>query len=136
MLTQFSGEGSTLAELGDFPSDVYPVGRLDKDSEGLLLLTNDKALNHFLLNPRYGHHRTYYVQVEGLIGLEALQQLQKGVVINVEGRDYKTKSARAMLMADIPDLPPATRRFGTGRTCQIVGSPLVSLRVKTVRYVR
>lgn len=79
MLKQFSGEGPTLATLGEFPKEVYPVGRLDKDSEGLLLLTDDKWLNHQLLNPRFGHQRTYYVQVEGIPTPEALAQLQVGV---------------------------------------------------------
>ena len=52
-----------------------PVGRLDYDSEGLLLLTNDKSLNHRLLHPSFAHEREYRVQVEGLITNEALQQL-------------------------------------------------------------
>ncbi len=75
VLTQFSGEGPTLASLGEFSKEVYPVGRLDKDSEGLLLLTDDKSLNHQLLNPRFAHQRTYYVQVEGIPTPEALSQL-------------------------------------------------------------
>jgi 23S rRNA pseudouridine2457 synthase len=81
VLSQFSGEGDTLSMLNDFPSDVYPVGRLDKDSEGLLLLTNDKRLNHLLLDPNYSHERTYWVQVEGQITDSALKELESGVKI-------------------------------------------------------
>lgn len=105
MLTQFSGEEYTLASLGDFPKEVYPVGRLDKDSEGLLLLTDDKRLNHQLLNPRFGHQRTYYVQVEGIPSPEALAQLQVGVTIQVDGKPYRTKPAVAKLLDPAPTLP-------------------------------
>lgn len=105
VLTQFSGEGPTLATLGEFPKEVYPVGRLDKDSEGLLLLTDDKSLNHQLLNPRFAHQRTYYVQVEGIPTLEALAQLQAGVTIQVDGKAYRTKPAVAKLLEDAPILP-------------------------------
>lgn len=105
VLCQFSGEGPTLASLGAFPHDVYPVGRLDKDSEGLLLLTDDKWLNHHLLNPRFGHQRTYYAQVEGIPTPESLKQLQSGVLINVDGNDYKTKPALAKILDPIPTLP-------------------------------
>jgi 23S rRNA pseudouridine2457 synthase len=105
VLTQFSGEGPTLATLGEFPKEVYPVGRLDKDSEGLLLLTDDKSLNHQLLNPRFAHQRTYYVQVEGIPTPEALAQLQAGVTIQVDGKAYRTKPAVAKLLEDAPILP-------------------------------
>ena len=105
MLTQFSGDEYTLASLGDFPKEVYPVGRLDKDSEGLLLLTDDKALNHQLLNPRFGHQRTYYVQVEGIPTPEALAQLQQGVTIQVDGMSYRTKPALVKLLDPAPILP-------------------------------
>ena len=105
MLTQFSGEGPTLATLGEFPKEVYPVGRLDKDSEGLLLLTDDKGLNHQLLNPRFAHQRTYYVQVEGIPTPEALAQLQAGVTIQVDGKGYQTKPALVKLLAEAPALP-------------------------------
>lgn len=105
VLTQFSGEGLTLATLGDFPREVYPVGRLDKDSEGLLLITDDKVLNHHLLNPRFGHQRTYWVQVEGIPSPEALAKLRSGVTINVDGKDYKTKPALAKILDPAPVLP-------------------------------
>lgn len=104
-MTQFTGEEPTLASLGAFPKDVYPVGRLDKDSEGLLLITDDKVLNHHLLNPRFGHQRTYYAQVEGIPTPEAMAQLRNGVTINVDGRDYQTKPALAKLLDPAPVLP-------------------------------
>jgi 23S rRNA pseudouridine2457 synthase len=107
MLSQFSREGDkpTLADLAfDFPSDVYPVGRLDADSEGLLLLTSDKHLNHRLLNPKFRHNRTYYVQVDGALTNESCQQLADGVTISVDGKKYATLPASAEPLAE-PDLP-------------------------------
>ena len=81
MLSQFTTENSKacLKDFFDVPTDVYPVGRLDYDSEGLLLLTNDKSLNHRLLHPSFAHEREYRVQVEGLITNEALKMLAEGV---------------------------------------------------------
>ncbi|ARK12136.1 pseudouridine synthase [Fibrivirga algicola] len=108
MLSQFSKEGDK-ATLGDlsfaFERDVYPVGRLDADSEGLLLLTNDKSINHRLLDPRFAHERTYYVQVDGAITDEALQQLAEGVTITVDGKPHHTLPAIARRLNE-PDLPP------------------------------
>ncbi|WP_111669377.1 pseudouridine synthase [Algoriphagus litoralis] len=105
VLTQFTGEEPTLASLGVFPPEVYPVGRLDKDSEGLLLITDDKMLNHHLLNPRFGHQRTYWAQVEGIPTPEALAKLRSGVSIQVDGREYKTKPALAKILDPAPELP-------------------------------
>lgn len=110
MLSQFSREGDkqTLADLEfDFPTDVYPVGRLDADSEGLLLLTNDKQLNHRLLNPKFRHNRTYYVQVDGALTDETCQQLAKGVTISVDGKPYHSLPATAVAI-DEPNLPERT----------------------------
>ena len=108
MLSQFSKERpeqSTLADLGPFPPDVYPVGRLDKDSEGLLLLTNDKALNNRLLNPKYRHQRTYWVEVEKIPDAKALRQLSEGVTIRINKKDYRTLPAEARLLEEVPELP-------------------------------
>jgi len=105
ILSQFSGESDTLKEVFDFPKDVYPVGRLDKDSEGLLLITDDKALNNYLLNPVFGHTRTYLAQVEGLPDPEAIRALEIGVDINVDGKMYRTKKAFAKLLENPPVLP-------------------------------
>ena len=106
VLSQFSGEGNTLGMLSDFPSDVYPVGRLDKDSEGLLLLTNDTRLNHLLLDPNYSHERTYWVQVEGEISDIALKDLEAGVKISVNKKIHSTLKARAERLQDAGRLLP------------------------------
>ena len=105
ILSQFSGESDTLKEVFDFPKDVYPVGRLDKDSEGLLLITDDKALNNYLLNPVFGHTRTYLAQVEGLPTPYAIRSLETGVDINVDGKMYRTKKSFAKLLENPPVLP-------------------------------
>ena len=91
----------------EFPKDVYPVGRLDADSEGLILLTNDKRVNAKLLEPSNKHLRKYYVQVEGSITTEALNQLEKGVRLNDKGDIYQTLPAKAT-MIDTPILPDRT----------------------------
>ncbi len=109
MLSQFTREApgqETLADLDFvFPKDVYPVGRLDADSEGLLLLTNDTALNARLLSPEQGHTRTYWVQVEGIPSEEALDRLRKGVEIRIKGKRHTTRPAEAHRLPAPPDLP-------------------------------
>lgn len=103
MLSQFSKEGNhaTLADLFNFPKDVYPVGRLDSDSEGLLIITNDKNLNYKLLQPKFKHYRTYLAQVDGAVDSEAIEKLQSGVSININGKLHKTLPAKAK-MIDTP----------------------------------
>jgi 23S rRNA pseudouridine2457 synthase len=106
IVSQFSGEASaSLKSLYDFPNDVYPVGRLDKDSEGLLIITNDKSLNHYLLDPKYGHERTYLVQVEGEIDKDAISFLENGVQIRTNKGFYMTKKAKVKVPAQPPKLP-------------------------------
>lgn len=108
VLSQFSPEGDkkTLADFfQDIPKDVYPVGRLDYDSEGLLLLTNDKTLTHRLLEPKFAHARSYWVQVEGAISDDALLQLQQGVRIKVDGKEYRTQPAHARRLPAEPRVP-------------------------------
>ncbi|NBC08139.1 MAG: pseudouridine synthase [Bacteroidetes bacterium] len=108
VLSQFTREHPghrVLGDLYDFPRDVYAVGRLDKDSEGLLLLTNDKTLNQRLLAPQQGHQRTYWAQVEGDIDENALQQLRQGVDIRIKKKDYHTRPAKARRLSAAPDLP-------------------------------
>jgi 23S rRNA pseudouridine2457 synthase len=104
VLCQFTdaGERPTLADFGPFPRDVYAAGRLDADSEGLVLLTNDNALKTRLTDPRFGHPRTYYVQVERAPDAAALRKLREGVMI--EGT--KTRPAVVHLLSAEPDLPP------------------------------
>lgn len=106
-LSQFSAvDGKkTLADFFSVPKDVYPVGRLDHDSEGLLLLTNDKQLNHRMLDPKYAHEREYWVQVDGAIDAHAVQQLSDGVSINVDGKQYRTRRCNASLFTAEPVLP-------------------------------
>jgi 23S rRNA pseudouridine2457 synthase len=84
VLCQFrrTAERKTLADFGPFPHDVYPAGRLDTDSEGLVLLTNDGLLQHRLIEPRYRHPRTYIVQVERIPGDAALAQLRSGIMLD------------------------------------------------------
>ncbi len=82
----------TLADYFSVPKNVYPVGRLDEDSEGLLILTNDTKLNQHLLNPENEHEREYWVQVEGEITSEAIIQMQQGFQLNIKGNKEKTKS--------------------------------------------
>lgn len=105
VLSQFTPEpGSkwrTLAEFG-FPKGVYPLGRLDADSEGLLLLSDEAALNTKLLDPRHAHRRTYWAQVERIPSPEALRQLERGVVLS--GR--KTLPCHAWMLDPQPDIPP------------------------------
>lgn len=106
MLSQFSKEGDkpTLADLDfTFPKDAYPIGRLDHDSEGLLLITNDKSLNSKLLNPKHHYKKTYWVQVDREITDEAIELLRKGVTINVNG-EYRTRPATVNRITE-PDLP-------------------------------
>lgn len=99
------GEGLRgLGDVYDFPKDVYPVGRLDADSEGLLVLTNDPRINALLLDPDKGHERTYWVQVEGLVTDEAISRLCDGVIIRIDGREYRTRPAKATRIGT-PSLP-------------------------------
>lgn len=104
VLSRFTPDGSghrTLAEFG-FPKNVYPLGRLDADSEGLLLLSEEKGLNSRLLDPAFAHPRTYWAQVEGIPSPVALERLSRGLVI--EGRT--TLPCRAWLLDPQPSLPP------------------------------
>ncbi|RYG04793.1 MAG: pseudouridine synthase [Chitinophagaceae bacterium] len=104
VLSQFtSQEGKhSLKDLFKFPVDAYPVGRLDYDSEGLLIITNDKSLNHKLLDPSFGHEREYWVQVDGAITSDALGLLTKGVQISIDGKMHHTKPAIASIFQSPP----------------------------------
>ncbi|MBI3587234.1 MAG: pseudouridine synthase [Ignavibacteriales bacterium] len=104
VLSQFTdAEGRpTLKDFGPVPADVYAAGRLDAGSEGLLLLTNNTALNHRLTEPRYEHPRTYLAQIEKIPSEPSLQKLRDGIVI--EGK--KTRPAVVTLLNDEPHFPP------------------------------
>ena len=104
VLSQFTSDGSgnrTLAEF-KFPKAVYPIGRLDADSEGLLLLSDEARLNQHLLHPRHAHEREYWAQVERVPTPEALKKLVDGLV--VQGR--KTLPCCAWLLTPQPQIAP------------------------------
>jgi 23S rRNA pseudouridine2457 synthase len=104
VVSQFTPDGSpnrTLAEFG-FPARVYPIGRLDADSEGLLLLSDERELNQKLLQPTRGHPRVYWAQVERVPTPDALVALERGPVI--QGR--KMLPCRAWHLDPQPEMPP------------------------------
>jgi len=103
MLTQFSGAPEDVTLKGHLPyNDIYPAGRLDKDSEGLLLLTNDGSLQAKITDPRFKMEKTYWVQVEGEPDAQALKALCEGVELN----DGMTKPAKAFVMPEPNQLWP------------------------------
>jgi 23S rRNA pseudouridine2457 synthase len=108
VLSQFSqgsAHGSSpCLTLKDFVpvADVYPVGRLDRDSEGLMLLTNYGQVQHRLSDPHFAHPRTYWIQVEPVPPPSALAQLRQGVTI----KGYRTRPCQVELLSTEPSLPP------------------------------
>jgi 23S rRNA pseudouridine2457 synthase len=102
VLSQFTPESNhaTLRDYVDVP-EVYAAGRLDADSEGLLLLTDDGVLQHRLTDPKFGHPRTYWAQVERVPDEDALKRLRTGVIV----KDYCTRPAQARLLETKPSLP-------------------------------
>lgn len=97
VLSQFTHEAGNpglKSVYPDLPKDVYPVGRLDLDSEGLLILTNDKSLNDRLLNPKFKHGRTYWIEVDGEPNAKAIKQLETGVEIKINGKVHRTLPAK------------------------------------------
>jgi 23S rRNA pseudouridine2457 synthase len=106
VISQFTSDGSanrTLAEFG-FPPDVYAIGRLDADSEGLLLLSDERPLVDRLLNPSRAHPREYWAQVEGIATERELERLRAG---GLAIQDYRTKPCGAWIVpeADAARLP-------------------------------
>jgi 23S rRNA pseudouridine2457 synthase len=110
VLCQFSGARRSLAELVSVP-DVYPAGRLDADSEGLVILTDDGALQHRIADPRHKWPKTYWVQVEGVVRPSALAALEGGVALS----GYTARPCRARRLDPPPDLwprdPPVRHRL-------------------------
>ena len=104
VLSQFTPDGSPNRPLAEFglPKNVYPIGRLDADSEGLLLLSDEPQWNARLLEPRHAHAREYWAQVERIPVAAALESLARGLVI--QGR--KTLPCRAWLLEPQPQIPP------------------------------
>ncbi|HTP79180.1 MAG TPA: pseudouridine synthase [Bacteroidota bacterium] len=111
VLSQFSGGGTnqTLRDFGPFPAGVYPAGRLDADSEGLLLLTDDREILHRWTDPQFGHSKTYLVQVEGSMTDEAVDRIRAGILIG----NRKTRPAEARIVPVAPSFParPKPIRF-------------------------
>ncbi|MCE9543510.1 MAG: pseudouridine synthase [Verrucomicrobia bacterium] len=104
VISQFTPDDSpnrVLAEFG-FPKGVYPIGRLDADSEGLLLLSDESGLNTCLLDPERGHPRRYWAQVERIPTTQSLAQLAAGVTI----QDYTTRPCRIWMLDPQPEVPP------------------------------
>lgn len=107
VLSQFTpAKNSTANTLSSFITipHIYPVGRLDRDSEGLLLLSNDGLFQHKLCDPRFEHWRTYLVQIEGIPSIESLECLSQGVEI----KGQLTRHAKVTLLTNEPVLPPRT----------------------------
>jgi len=135
VLSQFRSDGSPnrpLSEFG-FPPKVYPIGRLDADSEGLLLLSDEAELNERLLHPRRGHTRTYWAQVERIPSVDALKELALGVSI----RGHHTLPARAWILDPQPEAPvrsPPIRFRKTVPTCWI-GLELTEGKNRQVRHM-
>lgn len=133
VLSQFTSDGSpnrTLSEF-DFPPRVYPIGRLDSDSEGLLLLSDEPELNERLLHPRHGHKRIYWAQVERVPDAAALAKLARGPT--VQGR--KTLPCRAWLLDPQPEVAPRDPpiRFRTNVATAWIGLELTEGKNRQVR---
>ena len=113
-LSQFIYEGKRksrkklLGSLYDFPKGTMAIGRLDEDSEGLLLMTTDGKVSHQVRSKKV--EKEYYVQVDGIIDQAAIEKLKKGVEIGFDGRKYITKPCKAFLIEGTPDLPIEDRK--------------------------
>jgi len=138
VISQFTSDGSKNQMLVEFcfPKDVYPIGRLDADSEGLLLLSDEPEWNERLLHPRHAHEREYWAQVERIPMAEALKKLEGGVSINIGGRaaavarggaaapppdskGYQTLPCRAWILEPQPEVaatPPSQSVIIVGAT--------------------
>jgi len=99
VLCQFTGEGLTLKDFIDIPG-VYVAGRLDKHSEGLLILTDDGRLQDGLAHPKHGKHKIYLAQVDGEIGQDTCRRLERGVQLN----DGSARAVQCRLIS-LPVLP-------------------------------
>jgi 23S rRNA pseudouridine2457 synthase len=133
VISQFTPDGSPNRALAEFkfPKGVYPIGRLDADSEGLLLLSDEAALNQKLLHPKHGHERIYWAQVENIPGADTLRKLEHGLVI--QGR--KTLPCRAWLLNPQPEVPPRAPpiRFRKSIPTAWIGLELVEGKSRQVR---
>ncbi|MEY2868410.1 MAG: hypothetical protein RIR01_839 [Bacteroidota bacterium] len=98
-----------LGELYDFPEGTMAIGRLDEDSEGLLLLTTDGKMSELVRSKKV--YKEYYVQVDGIITQQAIEELKKGVEIGFKGLKYKTKPCEARLIHEIPEFGTRGRKI-------------------------
>ena len=135
VVSRFTPDGSpnrTLAEFG-FPRNVYPLGRLDADSEGLLLLGDETRLNQALLHPRHAHQREYWSQVERIPTPEAMLKLSEGLAIQAG----HTLPCRAWILEPQPEVPPREPPIRSRKsvpTCWI-GLELVEGKNRQVRHM-
>jgi 23S rRNA pseudouridine2457 synthase len=131
VLSQFTGDGSPnrpLAEFG-FPKNVYAIGRLDADSEGLLLLSDEAHWNERLLHPSHAHEREYWAQVEKIPTPESLKKLETGIVI--QGR--KTLPCRAWVLEPQPEVG-SSRCDDLGDRPQGPAQRAVPTRIPPIRF--
>ncbi len=98
-----------LGELYDFPEGTMAIGRLDEDSEGLLLLTTDGKVSEQIRSKKVD--KEYYVQVDGVITPEAIEQIKKGVEIGFNGTKYMTKPCEAFILTEIPNFGPRGKKI-------------------------
>lgn len=136
MISQFTTEHKKrcLADLDfKFPKQIYPLGRLDDNSEGLLLLSNDKSLNVKLLHPSNAHKRVYWVQVHGKPDKAAIKKLEDGVLIRLENEDYLTKPAKAKIITEPKNLPPRAHPVGDHKTTSWIELTLTEGKYHQVR---
>jgi 23S rRNA pseudouridine2457 synthase len=98
-----------LGELHDFPAGIMAIGRLDEDSEGLLLLTTDGKMSEQVRSKKVD--KEYYVQVDGLITQEAIDEMKKGVEIGFNGEKYRTKPCESFIVNEIPNFGPRGKKI-------------------------
>jgi len=98
-----------LGELYNFPDDTMAIGRLDEDSEGLLLLTTDGMMSEIVRSKKV--EKEYYVQVDGIVTQDAIEQLKKGVLIGFDGKKYLTKECNAFIVNEIPNFPKRAKKI-------------------------
>ena len=98
-----------LGELYKFPDDTMAIGRLDEDSEGLLLLTTDGMMSEIVRSKKV--EKEYYVQVDGIVTQDAIEKLKKGVLIGFDGKKYLTKECNAFILNEIPNFPQRAKKI-------------------------
>jgi 23S rRNA pseudouridine2457 synthase len=98
-----------LGDLHDFPSETMSIGRLDEDSEGLLLLTTNGKMSHAILSKKV--EKEYYAQVDGIITKPAIEQLKQGVEIGIHGKKYQTLPCHAKLLKEVPAFPKRAKKI-------------------------